>query len=146
MNAPMTPLVTGVAALLDRAVEPGFDAWRRNIVRLGGCTNPVHLVGSATVFDARSGEALLAYASDAYGGRLLTSCGNRRSSVCPTCARVYQADTYQLIRAGLVGGKDVTEEVGGHPGCSPPSPLRASGQSTHGASVMGGYASVDRAG
>lgn len=115
MNAPMTPLVTGVAALLDRAAEPGFDAWRRNIVRLGGCTNPVHLVGSATVFDARSGEALLAYASDAYGGRLLTSCGNRRSSVCPTCARVYQADTYQLIRAGLVGGKDVTEEVGGHP-------------------------------
>lgn len=115
MNAPTAPLATGIAALLDRAAEPGFDAWRRNIVRLGGCTNPVHLVGTATVFDARSGEALLEYASGSYGGRLLTSCGNRRSSVCPTCARVYQADTYQLIRAGLVGGKDVTEEVGGHP-------------------------------
>ena len=115
MNGGPMPLPKGVVALVGRAAEPGFDAWHRNIVRLGGCTNPVHLVGGATVFDTATGEALLSYDSDLYGGRLLTACGNRRASVCPTCSRLYRADTYQLIRAGLVGGKGVTEEIGGHP-------------------------------
>ncbi|MEU1625807.1 replication initiator [Streptomyces sp. NPDC020096] len=104
-----------VAALIERAAEAGFDAWYRSIVRLGGCTNPVHLVGNVTLFDAVTGEALHSYYSDGHGGRLLTTCGNRRASVCPTCARLYRADTYQLIRAGLVGGKEITAEVGGHP-------------------------------
>ncbi|MFF3469132.1 replication initiator [Streptomyces sp. NPDC002619] len=108
-------LPKGVSALIDRAGEPAFAAWRRQIIRLGGCTNPIHLVGTATVVDSSTGEALLSYGSDIYDGRLLTACGNRRATVCPTCARIYQADTYQLIRAGLVGGKSVGEEVGGHP-------------------------------
>lgn len=109
------PLPQSVAALLTRAAEPEFAAWRRNIVRLGGCTNPIHLVGGATVVDTTTGEALFSYGSDVYGGRLLTACGNRRATVCPTCSRLYRADTYQLIRAGLVGGKNVTESVSGHP-------------------------------
>jgi uncharacterized Zn-finger protein len=104
-----------VAALLTRAAEPEFAAWRCNIVSLAGCTNPIHLVGGATVVDTTTGEALFSYASDVYGGRLLTACGNRRASVCPSCSRLYRADTYQLIRAGLVGGKNVTESVSGHP-------------------------------
>ncbi|MFE2418220.1 replication initiator [Streptomyces hokutonensis] len=104
-----------VAALLTRAVEPEFTAWRRNIVSLAGCSNPIHLVGGATVVDTTTGESLFSYASDVYGGRLLTACGNRRASVCPSCSRLYRADTYQLIRAGLVGGKNVTESVSGHP-------------------------------
>ncbi|MFC4030889.1 replication initiator [Streptomyces polygonati] len=104
-----------VAALLARAAEPEFSAWRRNIVRLNGCTNPVHLVGASAFVDTGSGEVLWSYGSSAYGGRLLVACGNRRASVCPTCAGVYRADTYQLIRAGLVGGKSTPTEVGGHP-------------------------------
>ncbi|MEV5779920.1 replication initiator [Streptomyces sp. NPDC052287] len=115
MTTSSLTLPKGVSALIDRAGEPGFEAWRRQIIRLGGCTNPIHLVGTATVVDSTTGEALLSYGSDVYGGRLLTACGNRRATVCPTCARIYQADTYQLIRAGLVGGKNVGEEVGGHP-------------------------------
>ncbi|WP_420907382.1 replication initiator [Streptomyces scabichelini] len=109
------PLPKSVAALLAKAVEPAFAAWRRNIVRLGGCTNPIHLVGGATVVDTTTGEALFSYGSDVYGGGLLTACGNRRATVCPTCSRLYRADTYQLIRAGLIGGKNVTESVMGHP-------------------------------
>ncbi|WP_406487818.1 replication initiator [Streptomyces phaeochromogenes] len=109
------PLPKSVAALLTRAAEPEFAAWRRNIVRLAGCTNPIHLVGGATVVDTTTGEALFSYASDVYGGRLLTACGNRRATVCPSCSRLYRADTYQLIRAGLVGGKNVAETVSGHP-------------------------------
>lgn len=104
-----------VVALLERASRPGFDAWQRNILRLDGCTNPVHLVGGATLVDRRTGEALHSFTSDEYGGRLLVACGNRRATVCPTCASVYRADTYQLIRTGLVGGKDVVTEVSGHP-------------------------------
>ncbi|MGW1504738.1 replication initiator [Streptomyces mirabilis] len=115
MTTSSETLPQGVSALIDRAGEPGFAAWRRQIIRLGGCTNPIHLVGTATVVDSSTGEALLRFDSDVYGGRLLTACGNRRATVCPTCARIYQADTYQLIRAGLVGGKTVRNEVSGHP-------------------------------
>ncbi|MFF3130151.1 replication initiator [Streptomyces mirabilis] len=115
MTSPAATLPKGVSALIARAAEPEFAAWRRQIVRLGGCTNPIHLVGNATVIDSSTGEALLSYGSDVYGGRLLTACGNRRATVCPTCARVYQSDTYQLIRAGLIGGKNVGEMVSEHP-------------------------------
>ncbi|MET8182526.1 replication initiator [Streptomyces sp. NPDC005336] len=105
----------GVAALLARAADPGFDTWRRGIVRLGGCTNPVHLVGGAVMADAVTGEVLRSYVPDGDGGRLLVACGNRRASVCPTCSRVYRADSYHLVRAGLVGGKEIPTEVGRHP-------------------------------
>ncbi|MGY5045798.1 replication initiator [Streptomyces sp. 900105755] len=113
MTATLVP--GSAAALVARASEPEFAAWRRNIVRLGGCTNPIHLVGTATVFDTATGAALYSYGSDVYGGRLLTACGNRRATVCPACSALYRADTYQLVRAGLVGGKNVTEAVSGHP-------------------------------
>ncbi|MER6204537.1 replication initiator [Streptomyces sp. NPDC001642] len=105
----------GAAALVARASDREFAAWRRNIVRLGGCTNPIHLVGTATVFDTTTGAALLSYGSDVYGGRLLTACGNRRATVCRACSALYRADTYQLVRAGLVGGKNVPEAVREYP-------------------------------
>jgi hypothetical protein len=37
------------------------------------------------------------------------------SGRCPPCAEVYRADTYQLIRAGLSGGKGVPATVVRHP-------------------------------
>ncbi|MBZ6227868.1 replication initiator [Streptomyces olivaceus] len=110
-----TALPESAAAFVAKAAEPEFAAWRRNIVRLGGCTNPIHLVGAATVYDTATGAALLSYGSDVYGGRLLTACGNRRATVCPACSGLYRADTYHLVRAGLVGGKHVPETVSGHP-------------------------------
>lgn len=42
-------------------------------------------------------------------------CGNRRAHVCPACSRTYAADTFQLIRAGVAGGKTVPATVGAHP-------------------------------
>lgn len=111
----MNPTSKNVAALLAKATEPDFAAWRRNILGLNGCTNPVHLVGASALVDSVSGEVLWAHGSLGYGGRLLVACGNRRASVCPTCARTYRADTYQLIRAGLVGGKSTPTGVIGHP-------------------------------
>jgi uncharacterized Zn-finger protein len=43
------------------------------------------------------------------------ACGDRRASVCPPCSERYRADTWQLIAAGLRGGKGVPAEVAGHP-------------------------------
>ncbi|MEV7286909.1 replication initiator [Streptomyces sp. NPDC093252] len=112
---PVTPLPASVSAHLARSAEPGFDAWRRSIVRLNGCTNPIHLVGSTALADPATGEVLHTYTPETDGGRLLIACGNRRTAVCPTCARLYRTDTYHLVRVGLVGGKEITPEVGGHP-------------------------------
>ncbi len=96
--------------------DPGYERWRSLVAATGGCAHPVHLVGASLVVQTETGEILRAYqTSDEPGGVLLVACGNRRASVCPACAQTYQADTYQLIRAGLSGGKGIPEEVSSHP-------------------------------
>jgi hypothetical protein len=42
-------------------------------------------------------------------------CGNRRESHCPSCASLYKYDTYNLIAAGLRGGKQTPDTVTSHP-------------------------------
>ncbi len=49
------------------------------------------------------------------GRALRVACKTRRASRCPACAETYRADTYQLVRAGLVGGKGVPSSVSMHP-------------------------------
>jgi hypothetical protein len=102
-----------VADLIHRATSPDFQAWQQRIVRLRGCTNPIHLVGAAHTVDATSGEILHTHTS--HDTPLLIPCGNRRSAVCPTCSELYRGDTLQLIRAGLVGGKHTPTSVTTHP-------------------------------
>ena len=46
---------------------------------------------------------------------LPVACKTRRASRCLPCAEIYRADTYQLIRAGLSGGKGIPETVATHP-------------------------------
>jgi hypothetical protein len=48
-------------------------------------------------------------------GMLLKACGTRRESRCPSCSATYRADAYQLLAAGLQGGKGIPETVAGHP-------------------------------
>jgi hypothetical protein len=48
-------------------------------------------------------------------GVLLKACGTRRESRCPSCSATYRADAYQLLAAGLQGGKGIPETVAGHP-------------------------------
>ena len=50
----------------------------------------------------------------------LITCGNRPCLRPPDCSRLYVADTYHLIRAGLSGGKNVPNRP--HPGAQPPAP------------------------
>ena len=48
-------------------------------------------------------------------GVLRKACGNRREAVCPPCAERYRGDAYQLIAAGLRGGKGVPDTLAEHP-------------------------------
>src|SRR5262244_763999 len=82
----------------------------------GGCLQPVLLRGRVDHIDGATGELLHRYTTvHEPGGVLPIACKTHRASQCPPCAEVYRADTYQLIRAGLSGGKGVPETVAGHP-------------------------------
>ncbi|MEU9343742.1 replication initiator [Streptomyces sp. NPDC048278] len=105
-----------VRDLLHLVNHPDFDRAQQQIEHLGGCTEPVRLTGHITTLDATTGEVLRSYSTDTEPtGSLLTACGNRRASRCPACSRLYAADTYHLIRAGLSGGKTVPDTVRTHP-------------------------------
>ncbi|MBT2368365.1 replication initiation protein [Streptomyces sp. ISL-10] len=107
-----------VADLLRVANTPGFDRWREQIRRTGGCSDPIHLQGWTITKDRKTAETLYSYSTQAEpGGRLRVACGNRRASRCPSCAWTYAGDTYHLIRAGITGDerKDVPDTVRDHP-------------------------------
>lgn len=105
----MTPAT--LAEALDRMGSGDFERWSEQVDRCGACSRPVRLAGKVehdgvTTFDT-------ALEPD---GVLLKACGNRRASVCPSCSYVYAGDLWQLLYAGVVGGrKDVSPSVGTHP-------------------------------
>jgi hypothetical protein len=83
---------------------------RRRHPEPGGCLQPVLLRGRVDHLDGATGELLHRYTT-VYepGGVLPVACKTRRASQCPPCADVYRADTYQVIRTGLSGGKGIPE-------------------------------------
>jgi hypothetical protein len=86
------------------------------LARVGNCAHPIRLLGSSMRIDAATGEILSSYASsDEPLGVTYIRCGNRRASVCPACSRVYAADVFHLIRAGVMGGKTVPASVAENP-------------------------------
>ncbi|MFF0061730.1 replication initiator [Streptomyces sp. NPDC005279] len=88
----------------------------RQLWGLGGCTTPIRLDGHRTDIHPGTGEILHElHASDLPAGNLLVRCNNRRATRCPACAETYRRDTYQLITAGLRGGKGTPEAVATHP-------------------------------
>ncbi|MEV5978902.1 replication initiator [Streptomyces sp. NPDC052114] len=106
----------GLRNLIELANSDGFGRVAEQVRNLRGCTSPVNLHGWTVTTDPATQEVTRSYRSeDEPSGRLLTTCGNRRSSRCPACSRVYAADTYHLIKAGLSGGKNVAETVRDHP-------------------------------
>ncbi|MFF7894843.1 replication initiator [Streptomyces sp. NPDC007907] len=106
----------GLRDLIELANTDNFDRVTEQVRDLRGCTSPVNLHGWTVTTDSTTKEVVRSYRSeDEPSGRLLTTCGNRRASRCPACSRVYAADTYHLIKAGLSGGKNVAETVRDHP-------------------------------
>ena len=99
-----------------RMHHAGYDAWLDHVWHAAACTRPVRLRGEFRHIDAATGELRLTVPTIGMpDGVIYKPCGNRRTSVCPACAETYRRDAYQLIRAGLAGGKGITPEVAAHP-------------------------------
>jgi hypothetical protein len=101
--------------VIDRA-GPGYDRWIEQVAATGYCTHPVRLRGTVDHIDRDTGEVNTVYDTEQEpDATLLKACGNRRASVCPSCSATYQADQFQLLAAGLRGGKGIPETVASHP-------------------------------
>jgi len=104
------------AELLHRAARDDYQQWLASAATAGGCVRPIRLRGHMHDVDAATGEILSTLDTESLPDRVIyTACGDRRASVCPPCAETYRRDTYQLVRAGLAGGKGVPESVAIHP-------------------------------
>jgi len=102
--------------LLDRAARDDYQHWLSSAAAAGGCVRPIRLHGTVRGVDAGTGEVVSTFDTRALPDRVIyTAFGDRRASVCPPCAETYRRDTYQLVRAGLAGGKGVSESVAVHP-------------------------------
>jgi hypothetical protein len=110
-------MAESAAALLARVSGPGYRRWLAGAQSAAGCVRPVRLRPSMLRADPATGELTPASGDspDAPDGVIYKACGDRRASVCPACSERYRADTWQVIAAGLRGGKGVPAEVAGHP-------------------------------
>jgi hypothetical protein len=105
---------------IDRATRPDFDAWLSHVKTASACVRPVRLAGTIATVEATTGRLLTERATaDMPDGVIYKPCGNRRESVCPSCSKLYQRDAYQIVRAGLIGGKGIPEQVARHPAVFP---------------------------
>ncbi|GIH78330.1 replication initiator [Planobispora longispora] len=105
-----------IAGMITRLNDPHYARWAAQIHRTKGCRQPIHLRGRIDHIDRATGELLHRYSTrHEPDGILHLPCKTRRASRCPACAETYRADTYQLIRAGLAGGKGVPATVTAHP-------------------------------
>jgi hypothetical protein len=103
--------VATVRGLVARASDPKRERWLQQVRRTGACRHPVRLRGVVL----RGDERVYSTASEP-DGALMVRCGNRREACCPSCAHEYRGDMWQLVYAGMAGGrKGVPESVAEHP-------------------------------
>ena len=109
-------LLPGVLGEVVQRAGHGYERWAELVAQAGYCHHPIRLAGRVEQADRETGEVRQVYDSEREpDGVLLKACGTRRESRCPSCAAVYRADAYQLLAAGLKGGKGVPETVSRHP-------------------------------
>ncbi|MEV7231626.1 replication initiator [Polymorphospora sp. NPDC051019] len=107
---------TAAGSALLRAGQPDYFRWLDHVRAAAGCTRPIRLTGHLFTIETATGRLIDERHTDHLpDAAIYKACGNRRATVCPACAGVYQADAYQLLRAGLVGGKGVPDTVSRHP-------------------------------
>ncbi|MFF3938315.1 replication initiator [Streptomyces phaeofaciens] len=113
---PEAPDTGAIRQLASLAQHGDLSAYVRQIQRLGGCERPVRMEGHRLDVHAATGEIVRQVVNhDLPAGQLLIRCNNRRATRCAACAEVYRKDTYQLVTAGLSGGKGIGPAVAGHP-------------------------------
>lgn len=122
-STPSAISVLGVGAVAEqvrrevarRASQPGYQWWLTHVMSAAACSHPVRLRLTAT-WHGENGHREVERVTDGMpDGVLYAACKNRRAVVCPACAETYRQDTYQLVKAGLIGGKGVPDTVTEHP-------------------------------
>jgi hypothetical protein len=114
-QAPPRELSELEQAIVARITRPDYRRFEAQLRSSGYCARPVRLRGSVQVCDGH-GARRQVWSTDGEPDELLRkACGNRREAICGPCAAVYRADAWQLVAAGLRGGKGVPETVTGHP-------------------------------
>jgi hypothetical protein len=109
-------LLPGVLGEVVERAGHSYDRWAELVAQAGYCHHPIRLAGRVEHADRQTGEVRQVYSSDREpDGVLLKACGTRRESRCPSCAATYRADAYQLLAAGLKGGKGVPDSISEHP-------------------------------
>jgi hypothetical protein len=112
----MTALSGGLLeGVVDRLTRPDYRAFEAQLRSSGFCARPVRLRGSVEVYDSSGGLRRVWSTAGEPDELLRKACGNRREAICGPCAERYRGDAWQLIAAGLRGGKGVPESVAGHP-------------------------------
>ena len=102
--------------LVRRAGSDDYHRWQGHIRAAAGCAHPIRLRGDLHSVETSTGRITSTTGTDTMpDGVLYVPCGNRRAVVCPSCAETYRADTFQLVKAGLSGGKGVPDTVSQHP-------------------------------
>ncbi|MEV6375463.1 replication initiator [Micromonospora musae] len=117
-NADTPPVYdyTAAGSAFTRATRPDYFGWLDHIRAAAGCTRPIRLAGQLLTVEQGTGRVLEQRHTDGMpDAAIYTACGNRRATVCPSCAQTYQRDAFQLLRAGLVGGKGIPDTVAAHP-------------------------------
>jgi len=119
-DEPPTPISPGrytAEFLAASSLDPNaYTTWLDHIWPAAGCTHPVRLSGRIHRVDPATGEVTATTATaELPDGMIYKACGNRRAAACPSCAETYRRDAFQLIRAGLTGGKGIPEHVATHP-------------------------------
>ncbi len=102
-----------------RSLGPPRTSWPTRSVPgqgdgCGWCRRPIRLRGYVVSSDA-DGRHITYTSASLPDGVFLKACGSRSEVRCPACAQVYRGDARHLVRAGLEGGKGVSEAVAGNP-------------------------------
>jgi Replication initiator protein, pSAM2 len=93
-----------------------WQPWTEALGKVHNCAHPIHVTGSSVRVNPATGDVLATYSSRSEPlGVTCLPCGNRRAARCLSCSRVYAADIFQLIRAGVAGGKTVPDRVADNP-------------------------------
>ncbi|TCN41022.1 hypothetical protein EV644_105308 [Kribbella orskensis] len=108
---------SGLEEAIHRAATTAdYDAWLDHTASAAGCSRPIQLRGESHIVSERTGRIISTRHTDQMpDGVIYKACGNRRAAVCPSCAGTYRGDTYQLVLAGLTGGKGIPTTVQQHP-------------------------------
>jgi hypothetical protein len=101
--------------LLERIARDDYDQWLFTALQAGLCAADPAARHCPRHRHRHRRDRLHAGHRGQSGQGDVPAVRDRRESVCPPCAETYRADTYQLIRSGLAGGKGTPESVAIHP-------------------------------